>query len=110
MPEEPDAGADAGTADAVPLEVAVALDGNSACIAEARKTAVRFLVEARERHRIQVAPRTIEDTQVIVSELVTNVVKYAPGPALLQVRVGDGSVHIEVWDSDPTLPAARPAD
>ncbi|MFJ9036967.1 ATP-binding protein [Streptomyces sp. NPDC102406] len=110
MPEETDSGAGADTTDAAPLQMAVALDGDSSCIAQARRAAARFLAEARERHRIEVAPRTVEDTQVIVSELVTNVVKYAPGPALLQLRVSGDSVHVEVWDSDPTLPSARSPD
>lgn len=48
--------------------------------------------------------------ELVVSELVTNAHKYAPGPCLLDLEVVDGAVEISVWDSDPTLPAACPAD
>lgn len=46
----------------------------------------------------------------MVSELVTNVFKYAPGPCLLDLEIHDGAVEISVWDTDPALPAARAAD
>ncbi|GGW58628.1 hypothetical protein GCM10010503_39640 [Streptomyces lucensis JCM 4490] len=46
----------------------------------------------------------------MVSELVTNARKYAPGPVLLDLRITDGAVEVVVWDSDPQLPIARAAD
>ncbi|HSY00182.1 MAG TPA: ATP-binding protein, partial [Streptomyces sp.] len=49
-------------------------------------------------------------TQLVVSELVTNARKYAPGPVLMELRITTGSVEIVVWDSDPTVPAARASD
>ncbi|MEW2160986.1 hypothetical protein AB0950_38045 [Streptomyces sp. NPDC007189] len=41
---------------------------------------------------------------------MTNAVKYAPGPLLLELEVSDGAVEISVWDTDPALPAACRAD
>ncbi|CAM5655505.1 hypothetical protein GCM10010345_91750 [Streptomyces canarius] len=49
-------------------------------------------------------------TQLVVSELVTNAHKYAPGPILLDLRVLGDLVEVVVWDSDPVLPIARAAD
>jgi anti-sigma regulatory factor (Ser/Thr protein kinase) len=49
-------------------------------------------------------------TQLVVSELVTNARKYAPGPALLELRVAGARVEVTVWDSDPSLPVARAAE
>ncbi|MEU5798805.1 ATP-binding protein [Streptomyces sp. NPDC047813] len=48
--------------------------------------------------------------QLVVGELVTNAGKYAPGPALMDLRVEDGMIEIAVWDSDPVLPEAKAAD
>lgn len=54
--------------------------------------------------------RTMDLAQLVVSELVTNALKYAPGPVLLQLRIVDSSLEIAVWDSEPVLPLARAAD
>jgi len=48
--------------------------------------------------------------QLVVSELVTNARKYAPGPCLLTLEVSDGAVEVTVWDSEPVLPIAKAAD
>jgi two-component sensor histidine kinase len=42
---------------------------------------------------------------VVVSELVTNARKYAPGPVLPELCI-NARVYVVVWDSDPTVPAA----
>jgi hypothetical protein len=46
--------------------------------------------------------------ELVVSELVSNAYKYAPGPCLLDLEVSDGAVEISVWGTDPTLPSACP--
>ncbi|WUP70920.1 ATP-binding protein [Streptomyces sp. NBC_00258] len=61
-------------------------------------------------HGIPVSERAMGLVQLVVSELVTNAHKYAPGPCPLDLEVSGGAVEISVWDTDPTLPAARPAD
>lgn len=42
--------------------------------------------------------------QLVVSEMVTNSRKYAPGPCLLSLEVNEGAVEVSVWDSSTTLP------
>ncbi|WP_239158232.1 ATP-binding protein [Streptomyces sp. SID13726] len=96
--------------DAAPAEMTVALDGADGCIADARNQASQFLGRVQAEHGLPVSARTMDLTQLVVSELVTNALKYAPGPALLQLRLVGGTVEIAVWDSDPTLPMARAAD
>ncbi|MFI8230027.1 ATP-binding protein [Streptomyces sp. NPDC085900] len=97
--------------EAAPAEVTVALDGAPGCIADARGQVSAFLARAQSEHGLPVSARTLDLSQLVVSELVTNALKYAPGPALLQLRIADGStVEIEVWDTDPTLPWAQAAD
>ncbi|SDM65920.1 ATP-binding protein [Actinacidiphila guanduensis] len=89
----------------------VALDGESGCIAQARESAARFLERARVEHAVTVSERAVDSVRLVVSEMVTNALKYAPGPVLLDLRIaGDGLVEVEVWDSDPVLPVARAAD
>ncbi|MDQ0815106.1 anti-sigma regulatory factor (Ser/Thr protein kinase) [Streptomyces sp. B3I7] len=93
-----------------PPRTSAALDGPSASIADARRLAVDFLTSARTEHALPIAERALEITQLVVSELVTNARKYAPGPVVLSLRIVGAMVEVAVWDSDPALPTARTAD
>ncbi|MGW2858776.1 ATP-binding protein [Streptomyces sp. SDr-06] len=93
-----------------PLHVGAALDGDGACIAQARHLAAEFLVRARDEYGVVVSQRAQDLACLVVSELVTNALKYAPGPVLLDLNIEDETVEIAVWDSDPVLPIARAAD
>ncbi|GGZ83832.1 ATP-binding protein [Streptomyces echinoruber] len=92
------------------FQVSAALDGGGACIARARHLAAEFLTRLRDEHGVPVSARALDLTQLVVSELVTNARKYAPGPVLLDLRVVGTAVEVAVWDSDPVLPVARTAD
>jgi hypothetical protein len=46
----------------------------------------------------------------VISELVTNARKYAPGPVLMDLRSAGDAVEAVVWDCDPVLPLARAGD
>ena len=94
----------------IPLETTVALDGKEGCIARARHLTGDFLERARNRHGLPVSVRTMDLSQLVVSELVTNALRYAPGPVLLQLRIAGAAVEIVVWDSDPVLPVPRAPD
>jgi anti-sigma regulatory factor (Ser/Thr protein kinase) len=96
--------------DAAPADVTIALDGARGCIADARNETVKFLTRARAEWGLPVAARAVDLAQLVVSELITNALKYAPGPALLHLHIDDATVEIEVWDTDPALPWARAAD
>ncbi|MEE1765333.1 ATP-binding protein [Streptomyces sp. SP18BB07] len=87
-----------------------ALDGGGGCIAEARHHAVAFLDQVHADHHLMVSARTRDLTQLVVSELVTNALKYAPGPVLMELRLTAHVVDVVVWDCDPMVPAARAAD
>ncbi|PAM97199.1 ATP-binding protein [Streptomyces sp. Alain-F2R5] len=88
----------------------VALAGDGPCIAQARHKAAAFLGHAQAEHGLPVSQRATDLTQLVVSELVTNARKYAPGPILMTLRVTGETVEVSVWDSDPVLPVARAAD
>ncbi|CAM5593927.1 ATP-binding protein [Streptomyces canarius] len=93
-----------------PMHETVPLDGQGTCIAEARRHAADFLTRVQREYGLPVSDRAMDLTRLVVSELVTNARKYAPGPVLLELRLVGGLVEVVVWDSDPALPMARPAD
>lgn len=65
-----------------PIAVSAAFEG-SAEIAEARDMARDFLTSLQAVHGLPVSARAMGMVQLVVSELVTNARKYAPGPCLL---------------------------
>ncbi|WP_317445393.1 ATP-binding protein [Streptomyces collinus] len=92
------------------IQTTVALDGTGTVIAEARHLAAGFLTRVQADHGLPVSQRAMDLPQLVVSELVTNALKYAPGPLLLDLRIAGDTVEVVVWDSDPVLPIARAAD
>ncbi|MEU1122503.1 ATP-binding protein [Streptomyces sp. NPDC005899] len=79
-------------------------------IAVARDLTRSFLADVQAVHGLPVSGRAMGMVQLVVSELVTNARKYAPGPCLLTLEVEGGSVEVTVWDSNPTPPAILPHD
>jgi hypothetical protein len=98
------------TGDSDPLSASAAYDGNSSCIGAARHLATGFLTDVQAVHGLPVSERALGMTQLVVSELVTNAVKYAPGPVILDLRIVGGAVRVTVWDSDPVLPDVAATD
>ncbi|MEU8651623.1 ATP-binding protein [Streptomyces sp. NPDC048737] len=92
------------------VETTVALDGQNGCIAGARRLTGDFLARAQREQGVPVSARTMDVSQLVVSELVTNALRYAPGPVLLHLCIVGAAVEIAVWDSDPALPVPRGAD
>ncbi|MDG9702597.1 ATP-binding protein [Streptomyces sp. DH37] len=84
-------------------------DGRPPAIARARDAADAFLAAlarttppATDRHR--------EDVLLVVSELVTNAVRHAPGPLTLCLALVRGSIQITVGDTNPAPPRPRADD
>ncbi|MFE9454723.1 ATP-binding protein [Streptomyces sp. NPDC006739] len=103
-------GEDSAVPDGHAIRTAAALEGDGTSIARARHLAAGFLTRVQAEHGLPVSQRAMDLTQLVVSELVTNALKYAPGPVLMDLRITGGMVEIMVWDSDPVLPVARAAD
>lgn len=59
---------------------------------------------------ILIGLRTVETARLTVSELVTNALRHAPGPALLRLSVCDGRLWMEVRDGSPIAPTVRGPD
>ncbi|MFI9773041.1 ATP-binding protein [Streptomyces sp. NPDC052415] len=92
-----------------PLAVAAAFEGDQG-IGEARAVARDFLSSVQVVHGLPVSARASGMVQLVVSELVTNARKYAPGPCLLDLEVIGGAVQISVWDQSTDLPSVQAAD
>ncbi|MFJ9729221.1 ATP-binding protein [Streptomyces sp. NPDC101209] len=92
------------------LVMASAAFEGSEDIAAARRLARSFLTDLTTVHGVTVSDRALGMVQLVVSELVTNSRKYAPGPCLLTLEVVEGVVEVTVWDSEPCLPVAQAAD
>ncbi|MGW1671436.1 ATP-binding protein [Streptomyces sp. NPDC002324] len=92
----------------VPLRYSAAWDTADASIADAR-TAVRTLL-ARAGHDPRHRPS--QDAQLVVSELVTNALRHAPGPGGLALEVAPDAelLRITVCDSSPRPPELRAHD
>ncbi|MFF3177056.1 ATP-binding protein [Streptomyces sp. NPDC057900] len=79
-------------------------------IAEARALARSFLADVQALHGFPVSDRVLGNVQLVVSELVTNARKYAPGPSVLTLDIQDGAVRVRVWDGGTTLPVILSPD
>ncbi|MCM2416808.1 ATP-binding protein [Streptomyces sp. RKAG293] len=92
--------------DARPKQVSVNFDGASSCIAAARDAASAFL----HGHAPPAHPTFHDDVLLVVSELVTNAVRHAPGPLTLRLALLCDRIEITVRDTDPRSPAPRTPD
>ncbi|MFI1016486.1 ATP-binding protein [Streptomyces sp. NPDC020965] len=85
-------------------------DGAPDCIASARAFAGDFLSRVGAGGGTPVPVSAVATAKLVVSELVTNACKYAPGPCLLDLEVVGELMEISVWDTNPALPVARAAE
>ncbi|MEU1619306.1 ATP-binding protein [Streptomyces sp. NPDC008238] len=94
------------------IHAGFAHEGDSEAISAARRFAADFLARVQGEHGVPVPVETVETAQLVVSELVTNTCKYAPGPGLLdlEVDVDTATLLVSVWDTSSTLPLARAAE
>ncbi|MFJ4840823.1 ATP-binding protein [Streptomyces sp. NPDC088746] len=90
------------------LRAAVSYDG-SPLIGESRSFAGTFLDRAVVRG-VAVAGVKRGDALLVVSELVTNAVRHAPGPCTLALDLRDGVLEIAVSDTLGRAPRAQPFD
>ncbi|MER6282057.1 ATP-binding protein [Streptomyces sp. NPDC059688] len=91
-----------------PLRSGTAWDTAGISIADTRRT-VRTLL-ARAGHHPDHRPS--QDAQLVVSELVTNALRHAPGPGalLLELSPDDAVLLITVRDGSPRPPDVHPQD
>lgn len=92
-------------------------DGGVGTVTVARDATARFLRRAADTRTEaadgygDTAPDVDTDTALlVVSELVTNAVKHAPGPLRLELTLRDSALVISVHDGSPTGPVVRQPD
>ena len=87
-----------------------AYDGGPGTIGAARDFATAFLGQVQDELGLPVTKLLVEDVRLVVSELVTNAAKYAPGPCLLDLEIHDDVLRITLWDTEAALPVPSGAD
>ena len=90
--------------------VGAAYDGGPGTIGAARDFATDFLRRAQAEYGVPVTGPLVEDVRLVVSELVTNAAKYAPGPCLLDLEFLEDALRITLWDTEATMPVPSSAD
>ncbi|GAA0673025.1 hypothetical protein GCM10010193_27080 [Kitasatospora atroaurantiaca] len=84
------------------------LDGRPGSARTARRVTMRFLAGLGDGAGPGPAEDTRQDVVLVVSELVGNACRHAPGPCRLTVSVtGSGTVEVAVEDTSPRLPEPR---
>ncbi|MGW8064058.1 ATP-binding protein [Streptomyces ziwulingensis] len=92
------------------VRVSAEYEGRPGDIARGRELARRFLARVRSAQGRPVPDRAVDLVQLVVSELLTNACKYAPGPSVVDLELAEDRVEVTVWDSDPVLPVAGAPD
>jgi anti-sigma regulatory factor (Ser/Thr protein kinase) len=87
-----------------------AYDGDTSCIGAARRFATAYLHHTHGHYQTPLTDRAVQMAQLVVSELVTNVCRHAPGPLRLDLRHHPDSLEITVWDSVPAVPTVHGPD
>ncbi|WP_238697531.1 ATP-binding protein, partial [Streptomyces sp. E2N166] len=92
------------------VRVSAEYEGTPGDIARGRELARKFLARVRAARGLPVSDRATDLVQLVVSELLTNACKYAPGPSMVDLELTEDRVEVTVWDSDPVLPVAETTD
>ncbi|MFJ7149240.1 ATP-binding protein [Streptomyces sp. NPDC100445] len=90
----------------VPLRYNRTWDAGASGIAEARDAVAALLAKVRPA----LGRRPVQDAQLVVSELVTNAAKHAPGPCALRLELLAGALRVSVTDTSRQPPRRRPPD
>ncbi|CAL9603182.1 hypothetical protein SUDANB58_05480 [Streptomyces sp. enrichment culture] len=93
-----------------PPRYSVTFERGALRVADARHWAVERLAGSHDGREPSLPPRVVEAAQLVVSELVTNAIKYGSGPVELSLTITDDCLSVTVRDGDTTLPTPRPAD
>ncbi|MEV6962795.1 anti-sigma factor antagonist [Streptomyces sp. NPDC051207] len=83
---------------------------SSMLIAQARTLARTFLHRLAAHHGLPITADASDTVELIVSELVTNARKYAPGPCLLTLKATDSHVTVAVRDEQSAPPVIHTAN
>ncbi|MER5866219.1 ATP-binding protein [Kitasatospora sp. NPDC002040] len=94
---------------AVQAPLCAAFDGGPGTCAHARESAAAFLA-ALSAGTPASDDGAADKVLLVVSELVTNAVRHAPGPVVLTLSASPAGVRIAVRDTSTALPVPRTPD
>jgi anti-sigma regulatory factor (Ser/Thr protein kinase) len=77
---------------------------------DARRDVRAVLAHAPHGDRAAVPASRVMDAELVVSELITNVLRHAPGPCALTVRLTGTELSISLYDTSPDAPVVKPPD
>ncbi|MEW1873096.1 ATP-binding protein [Streptomyces caelestis] len=97
-------------ADAGLREVSMTFGRDTLRIADARDFAAGYLAAPGKGRRHALPEDAVGAVLLVVSELMTNAVKYGSDPIELVLARADDMVTVTVRDGGTTLPVPRPAD
>ncbi|WP_258308652.1 ATP-binding protein [Streptomyces sp. NWU339] len=92
------------------LRSGVAWDSGVARAADARRVLRAFLGRVPLSGRPPVPALPALDAELVVSELVTNAIRHAPGPCGLILQLCDRELAITVWDTSTAEPTVNQGD
>ncbi|MEU2912481.1 ATP-binding protein [Streptomyces massasporeus] len=99
-----------GTDEQGPLRCGAVWDEGAACAVEARRALHAFLAHVPCTGRTPVPAALAIDAELVVSELVTNAIRHAPGPCGMILRLSGDELAITVWDTSTQQPVVRERD
>lgn len=85
-------------------------DPGTGMIARARAFTADFLTAAPAGGREPVSQERIDLARLVVSELLTNAVRHAPGPCRLTLELFEDALEISVFDGEQTSPVPTRRD
>ncbi|MGW6570130.1 ATP-binding protein [Streptomyces sp. NPDC054975] len=85
-------------------------DTGESVIASARDFTADFLTAAPAVGGAVVSQERVDMARLVVSELVTNAVRHAPGPCRVLLELFEGVLDISVFDRLDASPVPRPHD
>lgn len=99
-----------GTGEYTTLRSSVAWDSGAARSADARHFLRAFLARAPLSGRAPGPNRSALDAELVVSELITNAIRHAPGPCGLTLQLSAAELAITVWDTSTDDPVVKERD
>ncbi|GAB2756317.1 ATP-binding protein [Streptomyces bullii] len=111
IPLEQQAADEQGTDEYAMLCYAAAWADGAARAFDARQALHAFLAHAPLADRTTPGPAPlVPDSEIVVSELVTNAIRHAPGPCGLLLRLSGDELAITVWDTSTDEPTVEESD
>jgi anti-sigma regulatory factor (Ser/Thr protein kinase) len=99
-----------GADDHATLCFGAAWGGGAASAVDARLTLRAFLAHGRNTAPATIPASLAVDAELVVSELITNAIRHAPGPCELILRLFRGQLAITVRDTSAEQPTVRQGD